>query len=133
MLYNPGLQCVDDFLKISGPNACQVKAHSKPWIVSLKVRNNLHCAGTLIRSELVLTAAHCVCQCKTFEGVKCVKLEVSPNCNGWRKISVIAGDHDIENLDEGEQTIAVKHGVVHDKWQGTNVMLIFRHKYKVKL
>jgi hypothetical protein len=37
----------------------EVKPHSRPWMVSLQVKNNHICGGTLIRDQWVLTAAHC--------------------------------------------------------------------------
>jgi secreted trypsin-like serine protease len=106
---NKGLQCVEDYFKISGPNSCQVKAHSKPWIVSLRQQKNKRqwCAGTLIGSNLVLTAAHCICY----------RWEIRPNCSIWKTISVIAGDHDLKQIDEGEQEIDVKYGHAHEKWR----------------
>jgi hypothetical protein len=118
---NKGLQCVEDYYKISGPNACQVKAHSKPWIVSLRQKQTKRqwCAGTLIASKLVLTAAHCICKsfpiC-AFVG-NCNLWEISPNCTKWKNSSVIAGDHDLEQIDDGEQEIDVKYGHAHEKWR----------------
>ena len=101
-----------------------MKPHSKPWIVQLQKDDILHCAGTLIRSELVITAAHCLCQCKTFESDDCL-LEVSPNCNIWKQIAVIAGDYDIAHLDKSEQLTLVKQGDVHEKWDGNKKVLDF--------
>ena len=127
---NTGLECDDTFAKISGPHACQVKPNSKPWIISLyKVlerggRNMTFfmCGGTLLGSKLVLTAAHCICQCKIREGRNCVQQEVSPNCNSWKKVYVIAGDHDTQKYDEGEQKNIIKEAKVHDRWDGTKVI-----------
>ena len=62
--------------------SCQVKPHSKPWIV-----NYGGCWGTLIGKRVVLTALHCT----TFVGQ-------------WVSI----GDHDKSTEEEGEQRIKIK-------------------------
>ena len=122
---NTGLKCDDPFAKISGPHACQVKPNSKPWIISLYIiqkRNNMTrftCGGTLIGSKVALTAAHCVCKCKIRRGYHCQQFEVSPNCNQWQQMYVIAGDHDKTKYDEGEQKNIISRGKVHVKWDGT--------------
>ena len=41
--------------RISGPDACEVEPHSKPWMVYLG-----KCTGTLIGQRVVLTALHCI-------------------------------------------------------------------------
>ena len=93
-----------------------MKPHSKPWIVQLQKDDKLHCAGTLIRSELVITAAQCLCQCKTFESEsRCKNFEVSPNCNVWKQIAVIAGDYDIAHLDKSEQLTLVKLDTIWER------------------
>ena len=112
-MFIKGFQCVEAYSKISGPNACQVKAHSKPWIVSLRRKRSIWpnfqwCAGTIIGSKLVLTAAHCICY----------PWEISPNCSYWKNTTVIAGDYSKEEIDEGEQQIDVKYGDVHKKYMG---------------
>ena len=62
-----GLKCIKDVTKeavsrISGPNACEVEPHSKPWVVRLQNKDGSSgCAGTLVSRNIVLTAAHCVC------------------------------------------------------------------------
>ena len=107
------MQCVEEYSKISGPNACQVKAHSKPWIVNLRnidlpLGKVQWCAGTIVGSNLVLTAAHCICD----------RWEISPYCSKWKNSSVIGGDYNTKQIDEGEQEIDIKYGDAHKKYMG---------------
>jgi secreted trypsin-like serine protease len=90
-----GLECDGaQALMIGGPNACPVKAHSKPWIARMLESNeplnkwNHICGGTIVSKNLVLTANHCVDQ-------------RHPD-----NYLVAVGDHDIMK-DDGEQTIEV--------------------------
>ncbi len=66
-----GLQCVERrpeiSNRVSGPGACEVKPHSKPWIVNLLIG----CGGTLIGRKYVITAAHCMIRCSS-RTLKCI-------------------------------------------------------------
>ena len=63
--------------RIGGPNACEVKPHSKPWIV----RFEGGCGGTLIAKNAVLSAKH---------------------CGTVKKGNIVyLGDHSIQNFDIG--------------------------------
>jgi len=80
------LDCIKDStgnrkLRIGGPNACEVKPHSKPWIARFHF-----CGGTLIAKNAVLTAKH---------------------CRPSKGDSVILGDHDKDDFDIGEISIKV--------------------------
>ena len=91
---------------IGGPNACRVKAHSKPWIARLAFKNYPHdirggwCGGTIISESLVLTAAHCS-NVPRFE----------------EQMVVMIGEHDIETKDEN-QMIEIDHVIRHPKSKG---------------
>merc|ERR1712055_340986 len=65
-------------LMIGGPNACEVKPHSKPWIVRLD--NKYGCGGTLIAENAVLTAKHCDLAICDF-AILILEEKVQPNKN----------------------------------------------------
>ena len=100
-----------------GPDSCQVKPHSKPWVVNLSFlmeKELIHyCGGVLIGTKIVLTAAHCVCGC-----VPCIN-----ECSGWQFMRAIIGDHDIKdepisNNITDEQVYEIEYAEPHPKWEG---------------
>ena len=99
-----------------------MQPHSKPWIVALKSKeyNNktgyygrVTCAGTLITSRLVLTAAHCICH-----PTKNPRMNSELNCTRWRNCIAIVGEHDIKYTDDDEQALEIESAEVHKKWTG---------------
>ncbi|XP_063145561.1 ovochymase-2 [Candoia aspera] len=77
----------------------QVQQGSHPWQVSLKRSNHHFCGGTLVSTQWVITAAHCV---------------VSRSLLGL--LTVTAGEHDLSLKDEEEQTLHVKDIIRHPKF-----------------
>ncbi|KAK9409989.1 ovochymase-2-like [Crotalus adamanteus] len=82
------------FARIVGGS--QVQQGSHPWQVSLKRSNHHFCGGTLVSTQWVITAAHCV---------------VSRSL--LRLLTVTAGEHDLSLKDEEEQTLYVKDIIKH--------------------
>ena len=67
-------------------DSCQVKAHSKPWVVRLNIADTVLCGGTLIGTKAVITAAHCVCTGNLLHG--------NLTCTQWKNTTLIIGDHE---------------------------------------
>ena len=128
-----GLGCEDNYRKIrESADSCQVKPHSKPWIVSLvfEIDGYHTCGGTLIGQKTVLTAAHCICP---LDPTQIPEISISsftnpiylvnPNCTTWKMMKAILGEHDTTNTNctdtnENEQCIKIQYGEAHPKWNG---------------
>ncbi|XP_072744228.1 transmembrane protease serine 9-like [Anoplolepis gracilipes] len=69
-----------------------------PFIVSLQQYGSHFCAGSIVNSEWIVTAAHCILATSSFV--------------------VNAGKHNIEVTEDTEQLVEVAQTFVHEKYQG---------------
>ncbi|XP_025023151.1 serine protease 56-like [Python bivittatus] len=83
--------------KIVGGN--RAKPGAWPWLASVLLNRELMCSGVLVGGAWILTAAHC------FAG--------SRNELAW---SVVLGDYDLTQRDEGEQVVPVSRILPHPKF-----------------
>ncbi|KAL7828631.1 hypothetical protein SRHO_G00322650 [Serrasalmus rhombeus] len=97
--YGCGLPTFPPIVKrvVGGEDA---RPHSWPWQISLQYTSNsawYHtCGGTLIASQWVLTAAHCISSSRTYR--------------------VAMGKHNLAEVEDGSVAIAAGKIVVHEKW-----------------
>jgi len=92
------------------------KPHQYPWMISLQF--NLkgqpeHCCGAsliavrdgLTNSDIVVTAAHCLSNIPCDFGVE-----------NLTKFSIIAGEHLVQKVDQGEEQRKLSRAKCHEKW-----------------
>ncbi|KAJ8976750.1 hypothetical protein NQ317_004302 [Molorchus minor] len=86
---------LDDF-RIIGGSKTTIEQH--PWDVSIQVSGTHTCGGSVIDTDVILTAAHCITESKVKKGL----------------YTVVAGITDLR--DEAPYTGNVARVIVHDKY-----------------
>ncbi|MBN3319291.1 GRAK protein, partial [Atractosteus spatula] len=113
----------------------EVKAHSSPWMVSIQESENHVCGGTLIKSQWVLTAAHCESnmEVKMLTGQGAPSSRLSRYCNG--KITALLGAHSLSKKEKYKQRLEIEKCFKHpdfDKKTKWNDIMLMKLKKKVK-
>ena len=85
-------------------------------------RKNIQCGGTLIAKNIVLTAAHCICDVKGSDARECVRNKLW-NRNQLSYITV--GDHDDTRPDAGEKKIKIAKFIPFDRYDGKFISTCF--------
>ncbi|XP_053353079.1 mast cell protease 1A-like [Clarias gariepinus] len=104
--------------RIIGGN--ETKPHSRPYMVSVQIKNFHVCGGTLIKNDYVLTAAHCVDKIK------------HPRED---KLEVVLGAHNISRNEPQQQRIQVQNYTKHPcykKNERLNDIMLLKLKSKPK-
>ncbi|XP_017658322.1 ovochymase-2 [Nannospalax galili] len=95
-----GTQSQNDFNSFSRiVGGSQVEKGSYPWQVSLKQRRKHICGGTIISSQWVITAAHCMA-----------------NRNIASTLNVTAGEYDLSQTEPEEQIRAIETIIIHPQF-----------------
>nr|ACY24330.1 trypsin [Ctenocephalides felis] len=86
----------DGFPRVVGGHTAN--EHQFPWQVSLQRFGSHFCGGSIINSEWVLTAAHCI--------------------SGTSGFDAVVGKHDLSKTEATEQRSAFKRTIVHKSYAG---------------
>ncbi|KAM6238737.1 granzyme B-like [Porphyrio hochstetteri] len=115
------------FLLLPGAGAGRIiggweaKPHSRPYMAYLAIKNAsdvFQCGGFLIRSDAVLSAAHCV------------------TGKGKVSVTVILGAHNITKNEPSQQKFHIRHWVIHPKYSretNENDIMLLKLEPKAKL
>ncbi|NWZ99627.1 GRAB protein, partial [Nesospiza acunhae] len=96
----------------------EVKPHSRPYMAYLEITNGskpIYCGGFLIRSDAVLSAAHCVDK---------------------KGVTVTLGAHNIKRQEQSQQKIRAGKWVIHPQYSrkdGKNDIVLLKLKEKAKI